>query len=60
MVGKSGFGIGNVALTGQAKVNYQRNYMRKRRLKVKMMLANRYGFPVKIPRIDADGYVIPD
>jgi len=49
-----------VALKGQAKVNYQRNYMRKRRLAVKMMLADRYGISVKIPKIDADGYVIPD
>ena len=47
-------------LTGQKKINYQRNYMRKRRLKVKMMLAERYGFAVKIPRIDAEGYVIPE
>ena len=49
-----------MALKGQAKVNYQRIYMRKRRLKVKMMLADRYGFPVKTPRVDADGYVMPD
>ena len=49
-----------MALKGQAKVNYQRSYMRKKRLAVKMMLADRYGFPVKIPRVDAEGYVIPD
>ena len=49
-----------MAFTGKKKVNYQRNYMRKRRLVVKMMLADRYGFAVKIPKVDADGYVIPD
>lgn len=49
-----------MALTGQKKVNYQRNYMRKRRMVVKMMLSDRYGVAVKIPRIDADGYVIYD
>jgi len=48
-----------MALKGQAKVNYQRSYMRKRRLTVKMMLADRYGFPVKVRKVDADGYVIP-
>ena len=49
-----------MSLTGKKKVNYQRNYMRKRRLKVKMMLAERYGIPIKTPQIDAEGYVIPE
>jgi len=49
-----------VAFRGKKKVDYQRNYMRKRRLAVKMMLADRYGFAVKIPKVDADGYVIPE
>jgi len=51
-----------MALTGEKKKVYQqrymRTYMRERRLAIKLMLANRYGFPVKIPRVDADGYVI--
>jgi len=49
-----------VALKGKKKVDYQRRYMRERRLKVKMMLADRFGLSVKIPKVDADGYVIPD
>jgi len=49
-----------MSLTGKKKVNYQRNYMRKRRMKVKMMLAERYGIPILKPKIDADGYVILD
>jgi hypothetical protein len=49
-----------MALKGQAKINYQRNYMRRRRLAVKMMLANRYGVSYRIPKVDADGYVIPE
>ena len=53
-----------MALTGDKKKIYQqrymRNYMRVRRMKVKMMLAERYGIPIKIPRVDAEGYVIPE
>ncbi|MBA7711870.1 hypothetical protein ES703_120837 [subsurface metagenome] len=53
-----------MALKGEAKRVYQckymRGYMRKRRLVVKKMLADRFGFAVKIPRVDADGYVIPE
>jgi len=39
---------------------YMRSYMRKRRMRVKMMLAERYGIPIKMPKVDAEGYVIPD
>jgi hypothetical protein len=49
-----------MAFTGQKKTDYQRNYMRKRRLKTKMMLAERYGVPFKPRKVDADGYVIYD
>ena len=52
-----------MAFKGEQKKIYQqrymRPYMRKRRLVVKMMLSDRYGFPVKIRKVDADGYVIP-
>lgn len=53
-----------MALKGEAKKVYQRkymrNYMQKRRLVVKKMLADRYGIPYRIPRVDADGYIIPE
>jgi len=49
-----------MAFTGKKKTDYQREYMRKRRLKTRKMLADRCGFPVKVRKVDADGYVIFD
>ena len=49
-------------LTGVAKKNYQRNYMRKRRLKGKLLDLNvrPKGKTTQIPRLDADGNPIYD
>jgi len=49
-----------VAFKGKKKVDYQRDYMRKRRLRIKKMLAERFGIPYRIPRVDADGYITPE
>lgn len=48
-------------LTGIAKTNYQRNYMRKKRLTEKTGLTQRSNTkPVRPPQVDADGNAIPE
>jgi len=39
---------------------WHREHMRNKRTVRKKMLAQRYGYPFKIPKVDAEGYVIPD
>lgn len=47
-------------LTGIAKTNYQRNYMRKKRLTEKMGLTQRSNAKPVRPKVDADGNAIPE
>lgn len=48
-------------LKGMAKTNYQRNYMRKKRLTEKMGLTSGSNTkPVRPPQVDADGNAIPE
>lgn len=46
-----------MALKGEAKKNYQRNYMRKRRVTLK--LNGRFVRPIVRPQLDAEGNPIP-